>query len=103
MRAVLSGVRLRHKTVADLAGVRPRCHCADSIGEIRRSHPSKIGAGLIHGGVSKIVVGAVDGPKLNLIRWRSRRLRMAIAMMAEKRLQIIEVELMKKAGEVKVA
>src|SRR5262245_11249667 len=102
MRAVLSGVRLRHKNVADLAGVRPRRHCTDSIGKVRRSHSSKIGAGLVHGGISKIIVGPVDGPKMNLIWRRTRRRRMAVAMMTEKRLQIVEIELMKKTGEVKL-
>jgi len=61
MRAVLSGVLLRHNNVADLAGVRPRCHFIEPIGEMRRTHPSKVGVGLVHGGVGKVVVGAVDG------------------------------------------
>jgi hypothetical protein len=60
MRAVLSGFLLRHHDVADLAGVRPRCHFKKSVGEIRRTDPSKIGVGLVHGGIGQIVVGAVD-------------------------------------------
>ena len=64
MRTVLAGVLLRHNDVADLAGIRPRCHFIEPIGEIRRPHPSKVGAGLVHGGFGKIVVGAVDGTEV---------------------------------------
>src|ERR1700694_3465993 len=64
MRAAPSGVPLRHNNVADLAGVRPRCHTVGTVGEIRRAHPSKVGVDLVHSGICKIVVGAVDGAKL---------------------------------------
>jgi hypothetical protein len=36
----------------------------DSIGEIRRTHPSKVGVGLVHGGIRKIVMGTVDTAEL---------------------------------------
>src|SRR6478735_7158255 len=59
MRRILPGVPLCHDDVADLARVGPRRHRIEAVGEMRRTHPSKVGVGLVHGGVGKIVVGAV--------------------------------------------
>jgi hypothetical protein len=64
MRAVLAGVLLRHHDVADRAGVRPRCHFIEPIGKIRRTHTSKVGVGLVQGGIVKVVVGAVDATEI---------------------------------------
>jgi hypothetical protein len=58
--------------MADVAGIRPRCHRTDSVGEIRRTHPSKVGAGLVHGGIGKIVIGTVDGAKVDVAGRRAR-------------------------------
>src|SRR2546425_2227576 len=64
MWAVLSSVLLRYNDVADLAGVRLRCHFVEPIGKMRRTHTSKVGVGLVHGGIGKIVVRAVDGTEV---------------------------------------
>ena len=64
MRTVLSGVRLRHNDVAYLAGIRPRCHFIQTIGEMRRTHPSKVGVGLVHGRIGEVIIGAVDGTEV---------------------------------------
>ena len=32
----------------------------EPIGEMRRTHPSKVGVGLVHGGIGEVVVRAVD-------------------------------------------
>jgi hypothetical protein len=58
---------------------------------------------LVHCWIRKIVVGTIDGPKLNLILRQTRRPRMATAMMTEKRLQAIEVDLMGAVKKVEIS
>jgi hypothetical protein len=55
---------VRHHNVADLPRIGARLHGINAVGEIGRPYPSTVGVDLVQGGISEIIVGAVDAAEM---------------------------------------